>query len=135
MARNIESGYRQVLRLPGARRGFAAALLAPAVGQCVARPAPRGRPETGFYAVAGTAVGAFGLTNVLVAPTRARFVDRASPRVALPRLSAGYAGLLCALAGLTLAHGTSSIVLVVVAALLDCSLRRSARPCARTGLR
>lgn len=118
MARNMESGYRQVLQLPGARRVFAAALLGrlslASVSLALLLAVAR---NTGSYAVAGTAVGAFGLTNVLVAPARARFVDRAGPRVALPRLSAGYAGLVCALAGLTLAPGTGRIVLVVVAAL------------------
>lgn len=113
-----EPGYRDVLRLPGARRVFSGALLGRLSGATVSLSLLLAvARSTGSYAAAGTAVGAFSLTNVLVSPARARYVDRAGQAAALPRLAGAFAGLLCVLAALTLASRASDAVLVAVAAL------------------
>lgn len=93
-------GYRDVLQLPHASRLLLAALIGrlsfATVSLAMLLAVQR---STRSYAAAGAAVGAFGLANVIVAPARARLVDRAGQPVALPRLAAGYAALLCLLAG------------------------------------
>ena len=111
-------GYRDVLQLPHASRLMLAALIGrlsfATVSLAMLLAVQR---STGSYAAAGAAVGAFGLANVLIAPARARLVDRAGQPVALPRLAAGYAALLCLLAGLTSSTTTASWLLVTTAGL------------------
>jgi len=109
-------GYRDVLRLPYAPGLLLAALVGrlsfATVSLAMLLAVQR---STRSYAAAGAAVGAFGLANVLVAPARARLVDRAGQLVAIPRLAAGYAALLCLLAGLTSSTTTGSWLLVTTA--------------------
>ncbi len=109
-------GYRDVLQLPHAPRLLLAALIGrlsfATVSLAMLLAVQR---STRSYAAAGAAVGAFGLANVLVAPARARLVDRAGQPVALPWLAAGYAALLCLLAGLTVSTTTASWLLVTTA--------------------
>jgi len=111
-------GYRDVLQLPHASRLLLAALIGrlsfATVSLAMLLAVQR---STRSYAAAGAAVGAFGLANVLVAPARARLVDRAGQPVALPRLAAGYAALLCLLAGLTSSTTVASWLLVTTAGL------------------
>ena len=111
-------GFRDVLQLPHASRLMLAALIGrlsfATVSLAMLLAVQR---STGSYAAAGAAVGAFGLANVLIAPARARLVDRAGQPVALPRLAAGYAALLCLLAGLTSSTTTASWLLVTTAGL------------------
>lgn len=111
------SDYRDLLRLPHARRLFAAALVGrlsfATVSLAMLLAVQR---STGSYAAAGTAAGGFGLANVLVAPARARLVDRCGQPVVLPRLAAVYAALLALLAGLTLVGTGVSWALIALAA-------------------
>lgn len=96
------AGYRGgVLRLPHARGVFAAALL----GRLSLAMISLGllltvQRSTGSYAIAGAATALFGVANVVIAPARARLVDRRGPGRILIILAAGYAAGLLALAGL-----------------------------------
>jgi hypothetical protein len=116
----VEAGlrYRDVLRLPHAGRSFTAALLGrlsfATVSLALLLAVQR---STGSFAAAGAATGAVGLTNVLVAAARARLVDRLGQPVALSRLAAAYAVLLCVVAGLTTSAGVPAWLLVTVAGL------------------
>ncbi|KOG34384.1 MFS transporter [Streptomyces resistomycificus] len=109
--------YAAVLRLPHARRTFAAALAARlsygvipiAVMLCVTR-------ATGSYAVAGVVMAAFGATGVFLSPYRAALVDRHGPRRALLPMALLYAGLLCALAAATWRPGAPATLIGLVAA-------------------
>ncbi|MET7573000.1 MFS transporter [Streptomyces sp. NPDC005492] len=110
--------YAAVLRVPYARRAFAAALagrlsygmVSPAVLLAVIR-------STGSYAAAGTAMAVFGAATVLLLPVRAALVDRHGPRRALLPMALLYGGLLCVLAAVTWRPGTPEVVLGTVAAL------------------
>nr|WSY51717.1 MFS transporter [Streptomyces sp. NBC_00886] len=110
--------YAAVLRVPYARRTFAAALagrlsygtVSPAVLLAVVR-------STGSYAAAGTIMALFGATAVLLMPLRAALVDRHGPRRALLPMALLYGGLLCVLAAVTWRPGTPEVVLGTVAAL------------------
>ncbi|MET7485587.1 MFS transporter [Streptomyces sp. NPDC005538] len=110
--------YAAVLRVPHARRTFAAALagrlsygtVSPAVLLAVVR-------STGSYAVAGTVMAVFGAATVLLLPVRAALVDRHGPRRALLPMALLYGGLLCVLAAVTWRPGTPEVVLGTVAAL------------------
>lgn len=115
-ASGVGYGYRDVLLLPHARRVFAAALVGrlsfATVSLAMLLAVQR---STGSYAAAGAAVGVFGLANVVVAPARARLVDRLGQPVALLRLAVAYAALLCVLTGLTLSTTAPTWVLVATA--------------------
>jgi len=91
--------YAAVLRVPHARRTFAAAsvgrLSYGTVSIAVLLSVTR---ATGSYAVAGTVMALFGATTVLLSPLRAAFVDRYGPRRALTPMALIHAGLLAALA-------------------------------------
>jgi MFS family permease len=110
--------YAAVLRVPYARRTFAAALagrlsygmVSPAVMLAVVR-------ATGSYAAAGTIMALFGATGVFLMPLRAALVDRHGPRKALLPMATLYGGLLCVLAAVTWRPGASVVVLGAVAAL------------------
>ncbi|MEV6479438.1 MFS transporter [Streptomyces sp. NPDC051576] len=110
--------YAAVLRVPHARRTFAAALagrlsygmVSPAVLLAVVR-------STGSYAVAGTVMAVFGAATVLLLPVRAAVVDRHGPRRALLPMALLYGCLLCVLAAVTWRPGTPEVVLGTVAAL------------------
>ncbi|MEU6255094.1 MFS transporter [Streptomyces sp. NPDC047043] len=110
--------YAVVLRIPHARRTFAAALLGRlsygvvplSVMLAVTRSA-------GSYAVAGTVMALFGGTSVFLSPARAALIDRHGPRRALVPMVAVYAGLLGLLTGLVWRPGaTSPLVLGAVTA-------------------
>ncbi|MDQ1048658.1 MFS transporter [Streptomyces sp. V4I2] len=109
--------YAAVLRIPHARRTFAAALaarlsygMAPiAVMLSVTR-------ATGSYAVAGVVMAVFGATVVFLSPYRAALVDRHGPRRALLPMALLHAGLLCALAAACWRPGVSGLLLGLIAA-------------------
>ncbi|MET7681150.1 MFS transporter [Streptomyces sp. NPDC005423] len=110
--------YAAVLRVPHARRTFAAALtgrlsygtVSPAVLLTVAR-------ATGSYAVAGTVMALFGAATVLLLPLRAALVDRYGPRRTLLPMATLYGVLLCLLAAVAGRPGAPVVVLGAVAAL------------------
>ncbi|MGW2855343.1 hypothetical protein ACWDAZ_26165, partial [Streptomyces sp. NPDC001215] len=90
--------YAAVLRVPYARRTFAAALVGRlsygTVSIAVMLSVTR---ATGSYAVAGTVMALFGATTVLLSPPRAAFVDRYGPGRALKPMALIYGALLAAL--------------------------------------
>ncbi|QFR00359.1 MFS transporter [Streptomyces phaeolivaceus] len=108
--------YAAVLRIPYARRTFAAVLVGRlsygmvpiAVLLAVSR-------ATGSYAVAGTVMALFGATSVFLSPARAALVDRYGPRRALLPMASLYAVLLGALAVASWRPGASGPVLGAVA--------------------
>ncbi|MFF4491034.1 MFS transporter [Streptomyces sp. NPDC001544] len=110
--------YAAVLRVPHARRTFAAALAARlsygTVGLAVMLAVTR---ATGSYAVSGTVMAVFGAATVFLMPLRAALVDRHGARRALIPMASLYGALLCALAALTWRPGTPSVLLGTVAAL------------------
>ncbi|MFJ7903481.1 MFS transporter [Streptomyces sp. NPDC096198] len=108
--------YAAVLRVPHARRTFAAALAgrlsygtAPlAVLLCLTR-------ATGSYALAGTVMALSGAVTVLLSPLRAGLVDRYGPRRALTPLALVHAGLLAALAAVSAAPGVPALASAALA--------------------
>ncbi|MFE9453337.1 MFS transporter [Streptomyces sp. NPDC006739] len=110
--------YAAVLRLPHARRTFAAALLARlsygTVSLSVLLAVTR---STGSYAVSGTVLALFGAATVFLTPLRAALVDRYGARRALLPMTSLHGALLCALAALTRQPGASPLVLGTAAAL------------------
>ncbi|MER7189986.1 MFS transporter [Streptomyces flaveolus] len=110
--------YAAVLRVPHARRTFAAALVGRlsygTVGLALMLSVTR---ATGSYAVAGTVMALFGATSVFLSPYRAGLVDRHGPRRALLPMALLYAALLCLLAAACGYPGTPPAVLAVTAAL------------------
>lgn len=90
---------RALLRTPHVPLFLAAALLGRlsygTVGLAVLL---RVEGATGSYAVAGATLVAYGLTAALLAPVRARLLDRAGRRRALPALALAAAAVLVALA-------------------------------------
>lgn len=112
--------YRHVLRLPHALRAFVPALLGRlSLAMVTLALVLAVEAATGSFAVAGAAAGAFGLTNVVASPFRARVVDRWGQRRSLNLLAGIYATGLLALAALTGVHGWlrgSGTWIVVVAA-------------------
>ncbi|MEV4042273.1 MFS transporter [Streptomyces sp. NPDC049744] len=109
--------YAAVLRVPHARRTFAAALVGRlsygTVSLALMLSLTR---STGSYAVAGLVMAVFGATSVFLSPYRASLVDRHGPRRALLPMALLYAVLLCALAAVC-RPGTSEAALAVTAAL------------------
>ncbi|GJF19858.1 MFS transporter [Streptomyces sp. HO565] len=110
--------YAAVLRVPHARRTFAAALVGRlsygTVGLALMLSVTR---ATGSYAVAGTVMALFGATSVILSPYRAGLVDRHGLRRALLPMALLYAALLCLLAAACGYPGTPPAVLAVTAAL------------------
>jgi MFS family permease len=110
--------YAAVLRVPHARRTFAAALTARlsygTVSLAVLLSVTR---ATGSYAVSGAVMSLFGAATVFLMPFRAALVDRHGPRRALPAMAALYGVLLCALAALTWRPGAPSAPIAGAAAL------------------
>jgi MFS family permease len=87
--------YAVVLRIPYARRTFAAALL----GRLSYGIVPLSlmlavTRACGSYAVAGTVMALFSGTSVFLSPARAALIDRYGPRRALVPMTAVYAALL-----------------------------------------
>ena len=87
--------YAAVLRIPHARRTFAAALLGRLsygiVPLSVMLAVTR---ASGSYAVAGTVMALFGATSVFLSPARAALIDRHGPRRTLVPMVTAYAALL-----------------------------------------
>ncbi|MEU0448281.1 MFS transporter [Streptomyces tendae] len=110
--------YAAVLRVPHARRTFAAALVGRlsygTVSLALMLSLTR---STGSYAVAGLGMALFGATSVFLSPYRASLVDRHGPRRALLPMALLYAALLCVLAAVCRRPGTSEAVLAVTAGL------------------
>ncbi|GCB43124.1 MFS transporter [Streptomyces sp. NL15-2K] len=109
--------YAAVLRIPHARRTFAASLAARlsygviplALMLCVTR-------ATGSYAVAGVVMAVFGATVVILSPYRAALVDRYGPRRALLPMTLLHAGLICVLALVSRHPGVPAVLLGATAA-------------------
>ncbi|CAL9455211.1 MFS transporter [Streptomyces sp. enrichment culture] len=110
--------YAAVLRVPHARRTFAAALVGRlsygTVSLALMLSLTR---STGSYAVAGLVMALFGATSVFLSPYRASLVDRHGPRRALLPMALLYAALLCVLAAACRRPGTTEAVLAVTAGL------------------
>ncbi|MEU8577785.1 MFS transporter [Streptomyces asoensis] len=110
--------YAAVLRVPHARRTFAAALtgrlsygIVPlSVMLAVIR-------SSGSYTVAGTVMALFGATTVFLSPARAALIDRHGPRRALVPMTAAHLTALALLA-LALARpgGTGAVPVAALAA-------------------
>jgi MFS family permease len=84
--------YAEVLRLPHAMRVFVPALVGKlSFTMVVLAILLSVQAATDSFTVAGIATGAFGLTNVVASPYRARFVDRSGQRRGLGVLAAGFA--------------------------------------------
>lgn len=95
----VESvNYRDVIRLPGALRAFLPALAGrlsfATVSLALLFAVEHG---TGSFAAAGSALGLFGLANVLASPVRARLVDRYGQRPTLLIMALIYAAALVVL--------------------------------------
>lgn len=109
--------YAAVLRVPHARRTFAAALtgrlsygIVPlSVMLAVTR-------ACGSYTVAGAVMALFGATAVFLSPVRAAFVDRHGPRRAIASMTAGYVALLALLTAAVSRPDASAPVLGALAA-------------------
>jgi MFS family permease len=69
---------------------------------------------TGSYAVAGACSALFGVSSVILAPFRARLIDRRGARRALPPMAALYASLLVVLAVVDWRPGTPRPVLLLL---------------------
>jgi MFS family permease len=114
MSRPVRAvSYRAVLRSPGAPRAFASATLGRlSYGIVTLALLFTAQEATGSFAVAGTAVGLWGLLS-LTAPAKARLVDRyGQPRV-LTLLGTAYAATLAAYA---LVDNAVALVALAVAA-------------------
>ncbi|MYR86589.1 MFS transporter, partial [Streptomyces sp. SID685] len=98
----VRPSYAAVLRLPGARRAFTAALTARlsygTVSLAVMLSVTR---ATGSYAVSGTVMSLFGAASVFLMPVRGALIDRHGPRRALAPMALLYGALLTLLAALT----------------------------------
>ncbi|KUO04746.1 MFS transporter [Streptomyces caeruleatus] len=111
--------YAAVLRIPHARRTFAAALL----GRLSYGVAPLSvmlavTRASGSYAVAGVVMALFSGTSVFLSPARAALIDRHGPRRALVPMAAAHSALLGLLAALAWRPGVASpLALGVVTAL------------------
>ncbi|MFI6015070.1 MFS transporter [Streptomyces sp. NPDC051243] len=91
----VRPSYAAVLRIPHARRTFAAALL----GRLSYGIAPLSvmlavTRASGSYAVAGFVMALFSGTSVFLSPARAALIDRHGPRRALVPMVAAYTALL-----------------------------------------
>ena len=73
--------------------------------------------DTGSFAAAGAAAGAFGFANVLAAPWRARAIDRWGQRRTLTPLGMTQAASYLALAVAAEAHATPATVFVGLSAI------------------
>ncbi|GGW34415.1 MFS transporter [Streptomyces lucensis JCM 4490] len=113
--------YAAVLRVPHARRTFAAALTARlsygTVSLAVMLSVTR---STGSYAVSGVVLSLFGATTVFLMPLRASLIDRHGPRRALLPMAALYGALLSVLAVLTWRPGAPAVAVGAAAALAGC---------------
>ncbi|MEU9398148.1 MFS transporter [Streptomyces sp. NPDC048242] len=117
-ARPAAPSYAAVLRVPHARRTFAAAL----TGRFSYGVAPLAvllsvNRATGSYAVSGMVMSLFGGAAVFLMPLRASLVDRYGARRALLPMATLYAVLLCVLAALLWRPGAPAALIGAAAAL------------------
>ncbi|MEU6240177.1 MFS transporter [Streptomyces sp. NPDC047024] len=117
-ARPAAPSYAAVLRVPHARRTFAAAL----TGRFSYGVAPLAvllsvNRATGSYAVSGMVMSLFGGAAVFLMPLRASLVDRYGARRALLPMATVYAVLLCVLAALLWRPGAPAALIGAAAAL------------------
>ncbi|MEU5307925.1 MFS transporter [Streptomyces sp. NPDC021562] len=111
------SSYLTVLRLPQAARTFGAALVARfAYGIVFLALVLTVDRATGSYAVAGGVLAVFGLASSLLAPYRARLIDRHGVHRALLPMAAACAVLLALIAAVGWQSGASKAVLWVLGA-------------------
>ncbi|WP_371576854.1 MFS transporter [Streptomyces sp. NBC_01314] len=116
-ATSSRPSYAAVLRIPYARRTFAAVLVGRlSYGMVPVAVLLAVTRATGSYAVAGTVMALFGATSVSLSPVRAALVDRYGPRRALLPMASLYAVLLGVLAVASGRPGASGPVLGAVAA-------------------
>lgn len=109
------ASYRALLCLPGAPYAFASAALVRLSYATVTLSFFLVVQEaTGSFAVAGAALSMFALPS-LIAPYKARLVDRFGVRRALTALGAGYASALVAVAGCSVRDVTSPLPYVALA--------------------
>ncbi|MGW5099126.1 MFS transporter [Streptomyces sp. NPDC004100] len=117
-ARPTAPSYAAVLRVPHARRTFAAALTGRfsngVIPLAVLLSVNR---VTGSYAVSGAVMSLFGGAAVFLMPVRASLVDRYGARRALPPMAGLYAVLLCVLAALVWRPGVPAPLIGAAAAL------------------
>ncbi|MDM4761968.1 MFS transporter [Galbitalea sp. SE-J8] len=114
--------YLDVLRVPRVLRVFLPAQLAK-LSFCMITLAIllAVHGATGSFAAAGLATGAFGVANVVVAPARARFIDRRGQRVALTTISGAFAAASVGLAIVTWLPDPPVTVIAGIAVLLGVS--------------
>lgn len=114
---DVRPSYAAVLRIPQARRTFAAALLGRLsygiVPLSVMLAVTR---ASGSYTVAGTVMALFSGTSVFLSPARAALIDRYGPRRALVPMTAAYTALLGLLTVVVWRPGASPLVLGAVTA-------------------
>ncbi|MEU6378484.1 MFS transporter [Streptomyces sp. NPDC046909] len=114
----MSASYARVLRLPHARRTFAAALTGRLsygiVPLSVMLSVTR---ASGSYAVAGTVMALFGGTVVFLAPARAALIDRHGPRRALVPLLVAYTSSLALLTAAVWRPGAPAYLLGALTAL------------------
>ncbi|MFI9359161.1 MFS transporter [Streptomyces lydicus] len=109
--------YAAVLRLPHARRTFAAAMFGRLGYGVVSLSLVLSlTAATGSLATAGLLGTGFAAVSVVLAPARAGLVDRWGARRALPALALTFATALFALAGCTQAAGTPRWLLAALVA-------------------
>ncbi|MFF8777537.1 MFS transporter [Streptomyces sp. NPDC015140] len=109
--------YAAVLRVPHARRTFAAALVGRLSYGTVSLSLMLALTRSaGSYAVAGLVMALFGATSVVLSPYRAGLVDRHGPRRALLPMALLYAALLCVTAAACWRPGVPAAVLAATAA-------------------
>ncbi|MFD8808226.1 MFS transporter [Streptomyces sp. NPDC059597] len=117
-ARPAAPSYAAVLRVPHARRTFAAALTGRfsngVIPLAVLLSVNR---VTGSYAVSGAVMSLFGGAAVFLMPVRASLVDRYGARRALLPMAALYAALLCVLSALVWRPGVPAPLIGAAAAL------------------
>lgn len=108
--------YAAVLRIPHARRTFAAALLGRlSYGTVALSLILSVKDATGSYAIAGTVMALFGAASVFLSPARASLIDRYGPSRALVPMAVAYAGLLLLVAYAAWQPGASGVLLGVLA--------------------
>lgn len=116
--RSRAASYLAVLRIPHARRTFLSALVGRfSYGIVFLSLVLTITSATGSYAVAGTVIALFGISSAVLAPYRARLIDRYGLRRALLPMAASYAGLLGVLAAVTWQPGAPQAVLWVLGTL------------------
>ena len=111
------SSYRAVLAVPHAAPAFAAALVGRlAYGIVFLALVLTVSQSTGSYSAAGATLALFGLTSSVLAPYRARLLDRFAPRRALLPMAGLCSALLGVIAVLAWQPGAPRIALWLLAA-------------------